>query len=351
MKINTEKEYKMEKIKDTLLALCSQMTVAGFEYRAENKVREICAGIFDEIRVDPLGSVVMVKKSARQNAPKMVIDAHLDNVGMMVTDIKDGGFLSVVQIGGLDTRVLPATEVTVYGKEEIYGLVTSTPPHLRKKGANGAPSMDELYIDTGYTKERLSEIVSVGDPVGYRLKFTEMANDFVTSSGLDDKACAAGIIEAMREVDSRELKYDVYVTLSAQEETGKNGSARVSFGIDPEIAIITDVNFASGDGTPDYECIKCTEGASLDISSLADKRLTRNIRKMLNDKFIKHQIICEPGRTYTNNEGLLISGNGVRTAVLSVPLKNMHTPCETVNLKDILSLKEIIGAIVREENL
>lgn len=341
----------MEKIKETLKALCNEMTIAGFEYRAENKIREICRGIFDEIRVDGLGSVVLVKKCALANAPKMLIDAHLDNVGMMVTGIKDGGFLSVVQIGGLDPRVLPATEVTVYGKEEIYGLVTSTPPHLRRAGANGAPAIEELYIDTGYTKEKLQEIVSVGDPVGYRLKFTEMANDFVTSSGLDDKACAAGIIEAMRDINADELKYDVYVTLSAQEETGKNGSARVSFGIDPEIAIITDVNFASGDGTPDYECIKCEKGASLDISSLADKRLTRNIRKLLTDKGVKHQIICEPGRTYTNNEGLLISGNGVRTAVLSVPLRSMHTPCETVNLKDILSLKEIIGVIVREENL
>ena len=84
---------------------------------------------------------------------------------------------------------------------------------------------------------------------------------------------------------------------------------------------------------------------------MTDKRLTRNILRLLEDKEIKHQIICEPGRTYTNNEGVLISGKGVRTAVLSVPLRNMHTPCETVNLKDIMSLKEIIGAIVCEENL
>lgn len=341
----------MEKIKSTLKALCAQMTVAGYEYLAESTIKELCADIFDEIRVDPMGSFILVKKSSLENAPKMQIDAHLDNVGMMVTDIKKGGFLSVVNVGGLDTRVLPATEVTVYGKREIYGLVTSTPPHLRKAGANGSPAIEELYIDTGYTKEELEEIVSLGDPVGYRLLFTEMANGYVTSSGLDDKACAAAIIEAMRDIPASELKYDIYVTLSAQEETGRNGSARASFGIEPDIAIITDVNFAAGDGTPDYECIKCEEGASLDISSLTDKRLTRNIRSLLRDKAVKHQIICEPGRTYTNNEGVLISGNGVRTAVLSVPLKNMHTPCETVNLKDILSLKEIIGVIVRKENL
>ena len=341
----------MEKIKSTLVALCEEMTVSGYEYRAENKIRELCGSAFDEIRVSPLGSFVLVKKSKNKNAKRLLIDAHLDNVGMMVTDIKKGGFLSVVNIGGLDTRVLPATEVTVYGKQEIYGLVTSTPPHLRKAGADSVPKMDELYIDTGYSLEELEKIVTIGDPVGYRLKLTEMENGYVTTSGLDDKACVCAIIEAIKDVDRDELKYDIYVTVSAQEETGKNGSARSAFEIEPDIAIITDVNFASGDGTPEHECIKCRGGAAVDISSLTDRTLTRNIIKLLKDKGIKHQIICEPGKTYTNNEGLLISGKGVRTAVLSVPLKNMHTPCETVNLEDIKSLKEIIKAIVTDGEL
>lgn len=341
----------MERVKKTLYSLCEEMTISGFEYRAEKKIRELCKDIFDEISVTPMGSYVMVKRCGKENAPRMLIDGHLDTVGMMVTDIKKGGFLSVVAIGGLDPRVLPATDVTVYGKENIYGVITSTPPHLRKMGADSVAKVEELYIDTGYTKEELEKIVSIGDPVGYRFRFTEMANNFVTTSGLDDKACLCGIIEAMRDVKKEDLKYDIYVTASSQEETGKNGSARASFDIQPEIAIVTDVNFASGDGTPDYECLKGGQGAGVDISSLTDKRLTRNIISLLEGKKIEHQLICEPGKTYTNNEGLLISGEGVRTAVLSVPLRNMHTPCETVNLKDILSLKEILLAIVSEENL
>lgn len=341
----------MENTKNTLMALCSEMTISGYEYRAEEKIRELCGDIFDEIHTDPMGSYILVKRCGREGAKKLLLDAHLDTVGMMVTDIKKGGFLSVVNVGGLDTRVLPATEVTVYGKQEIYGVITSTPPHLRKAGADSAPKLEELYVDTGYSKEELEKIVSIGDPVGYKLIFTEMANDFVTSPSLDDKACVCAIIEAMRKIDKKKLCYDVYVTISAQEETGKNGSARASFGIQPDIAIITDVNFASGDGTPSYESIECGGGASVDVSSLTDKDLTRGIIKLLSDKDIKHQIICEPGRTYTNNEGLLISGKGVKTAVLSVPLRNMHTPSETVNLKDIVSLSEILQAIMYEENL
>lgn len=341
----------MEKIKKTLYELCSEMTISGYEYRAENKIKELCKGIFDEIKKDALGSYLLVKKSKKENAPKLLIDGHFDTVGMMVTDIYEGGFLGVVSIGGLDCRVLPATEVTVYGKREIYGIITSTPPHLRKSGRNSAPKLNELYIDTGYTKEELLELVSIGDPVGYKFAFSEMANNYVTTSGLDDKACVCAIIEAMREVKAEDLQYDVYVTISAQEETGKNGSARMSFGIDPDIALTTDVNFASGDGTPEYECIKCGGGSSVDISSLTDKALTRNIIKLLKEKNIKHQIICEPGRTHTNNDGLIISGKGTRTAVFSIPLRNMHTPCETVKLDDIKSLAEILTAVICKEGL
>lgn len=341
----------MDRIKKTLYSLCEEMTVTGFEYRAEKKIKELCGDAFDSIEMTPMGSFVMIKKCGRENAPKMLIDAHLDTVGMMVTDLKKGGFLSVTSLGGLDSRVLPASDVTVYGKEPIYGVITSTPPHLRKAGADSVPKVEELYIDTGYSLDELKKLVTIGDPVGYRFTFTELANDYILTQGLDDKACLCGVIEAMRELKRENMAYDVYVTASSQEETGKNGSARACFDIEPDIAITTDVNFAYGDGTPEYESIKCTQGASVDISSLTDKGLTRNILKLLKDKGIKHQIVCEPGRTCTNNEGLLISGKGIRTAVLSVPLKSMHTPGETVNLKDILSLKEIILAIVGQENL
>ena len=341
----------MERIKSTLAQLCNEMTISGFEYRGEKKIREICTPIFDEIEMDPMGSFILVKKCGYENAPKMLIDAHLDTVGMMVRSIEDGGFLRVATIGGLDPRVMPATEVTVYGEREIYGVITSTPPHLAKAGGKVPSLVKDLYVDTGYPKEELEKIVSIGDPIGYRYKMTEMANNYVTTSGLDDKACVCGIIEAMRNIDKEKMRYDVYVTISAQEETGRNGSARASFAIEPDIAVITDVNFASGDGTPEYECIKCGEGVAVDISALTDKELTRGVLKLLKEKGIKHQRVCEPGRTYTNNEGLLVSGNGVRTLVLSVPLRNMHTPSETVKLDDIKSLAEILCAIVYEELL
>ncbi|MBO5287319.1 MAG: M20/M25/M40 family metallo-hydrolase [Clostridia bacterium] len=336
----------MDNIRITLRTLCQEMTVSGYEYRAERMIRELCSPFFDEIKMDHLGNFVMIKKSGKENAPKILLDAHFDNVGMMVTSIENGGFLGITSIGGIDTRVLPATEVTVYGAKEIYGIISSTPPHLLKGGSGTAPGISELWIDTGYSKEELEKYVEIGDIVGYRNKYTELHNNFVTSAGLDDKACVCGIIEAMRLVDASKLSYDVYVTISAQEETGKCGSARATFGLNPDIAIITDVNFARGDGSPDHETIVCGEGVSVDISSATDRRLTRNIIKLLTEVGIAHQLICEPDCTYTNNERLLVNGLGTRTAVISIPLKSMHTPSETVKLEDIVSLRDVILAIL-----
>lgn len=337
----------MDNLKSTLKSLCGLMTVSGYEYRAEEKLRELCAPFFDSIESDCLGSFLLTKRSGKENAKKILIDAHFDNVGMMVTEIKKDGFLKFTAIGGLDTRVLPATEVTVYGEREVYGLISSTPPHLSK--GSEVPTVEALSIDTGYSKEELEKIVSVGDIVGYRNKYTELLNGYVASAGLDDKACVCAIIEAVRELDVSRLNYDLYVTVSAQEETGKCGPARITFGLNPDITITTDVNFARGDGSPDHETIVCGEGASVDISAMTDKRLTRNIIKLLEKEGIKHQIVCEPKNTYTNNERLFINGEGSRTAVLSVPLRSMHTPSETVKLDDIASLKEIILAILYSE--
>lgn len=321
------------------------MTVAGHEIRGKELIYSLAEGYFDSVECDSLGSFLLVKKCGKENAPRVLIDAHFDTVGMMVTDIKKGGFLKVVNVGGLDTRVLPATEVTVYGKKEIYGLVASTPPHLSRGGAD-VPKIDELMIDTGISdKEELERIVSIGDAVGYRTVITKIEGNTILSPSLDDKACVCAALEAVYTLNPEEMECDLYISVSAQEETGRNGGAILSFGVRPDIAIIVDVNF-SRDHKDDCESLEMGKGAGIDISAMTDRRLTKNILAMLKREGIAHQTVCEPDHTGTNNEGILISKEGVRTAVISVPLRSMHTPCEAVCLDDIASLANILRAIV-----
>ena len=338
----------MEFIKKALRELCSVMTVSGFEKRSREELCTFVSPLFDKVEEDSFGNLVCMKKSGRENSPALMIDAHLDTVGMMVTGILEGGFLSVVNIGGLDTRILPSAEVTVYGKENIYGIISSVPPHLRKSRDSSVPTIDELYIDTGYSEDALKELVSIGAPVAIFGNYTELQNGYICSPSLDNKACACGVLDAVRQMDADRLKYDVYVTLSAQEETGKCGAALSAYAIKPHMAIITDVNFGVLE-EDDLDSIKCGEGAAIDISAATDRRLTRGIMALLDKSEIHYQRICEPSRTGTNSELVSVTGEGIPTVLMSVPLKSMHTPVEAVCLSDIKSLSDIILKIANTE--
>lgn len=339
----------MEKIKERLKRLCALQTVSGHESLVEALTDEE-KKCLDKIELDKMGNLLLVKKSGKQNAKKLLIDAHLDIVGFMVTSVEDGGFLKIINVGGLDTRVLPATHVKVFGKRVIDGVITSTPPHLRVGGPK-LPKIDELMIDTGIDTEELKDIVSIGDIAMYKPYFTELQNDYVCAVGLDDKACACAVIDFIVNCHKNQLAYDVYAVLSAQEETGKCGAARAAFDIKPDIAIVTDVNFARGEGIEERESIQCEKGASVDISSLTNRQLTRNIIKLLKGQDIPFQIVCEPSYTGTNNDALSISGEGIRTALMSIPLKGMHTPSEIVSLKDIMSLSQMLSAVARAKEV
>ncbi len=340
----------MENIKRILNELCSSFSVSGHELYGKEAIEKLALGVFDEVKGDNLGNFILVKKSNKQNAKRLLIDAHFDTVGMMVTSIKKGGFLTFVNVGGLDTSILPATEVIIHGKEDVYGIITSTPPHLKGAG-DKAPEIKDLMIDTGYSKEKLEELVSIGDPVTYKSKVDFIYGDNVTSAGLDDKACLCAVFDAVSKMDKDKMAYDVYVTASAQEETGKCGPARAVYEIEPDIAITTDVNFAKIDKGEDFECLEMGKGASIDISALTDRTLTRNIRKHLDSEGIEYQVVCEPRSTGTNNDALMISYQGIRTALMSIPLKSMHTPSETVSLHDIKSLSDILVCISSKEDL
>ncbi len=338
----------MEKIKQRLEALCAIPSVSGYEASYFDEILSTLTSeeksSLDEIKSDSFGNLILVKKSNKENAPKLMLDAHVDVIGFMVTEVCEGGFLKVISIGGLDTRVLPATHVYVNGKERIFGVITSTPPHLRK-GDSSVPGVEDLMIDTGYSKEKLDKLVTIGDTVSFSPMFTPLLNNYVSATGLDDKACVCAILDFITRVDKKDLEYDVYGVLSAQEETGKWGPARVAFDLDPDVAIITDVNFARQKGVSENESIECGKGPSVDISSLCNRKLTRNIIKLFKEKDLDHQLICESGRTGTNNDAVSISGQGIRTAVLSVPLKAMHTPSEVVKLDDVKTLSQAFELI------
>lgn len=330
----------------TLRDLCGIMTVSGCEKNALSYIREAFGGIFDEIRCDASGNVILLKKSTVDGAPKIMLDAHLDEIGMMVSGITEAGLLRVVPIGGLDRNILPAAEVTVYGKKELFGVITPTPAHLIDPKEKKTPEWSELLVDIGYPKEEAEALAPIGTLIKYRYEGDELLNSRFTGRGLDDKACAAALICAVEKVPREELSYDVYVTLSAGEETGRGGAACAAYSIRPDYAIVTDVNFALTPGVKPEEGGRLGAGPMISLSGVTDRGLTKKIIGIAREAEISVTTVVEATSTGTNASCVYFACEGIPTAVVSLPLAGMHSYNELLQLDDAKAFSDLIARVI-----
>ena len=324
------------------------MSVTGYEDYEDAALRDWIAGDFDGIWSDALKHRILLKKCGRENAPKILIDTHFDEIGMYVSEIKEGGFLSVVNIGGLDTRILQAADVMIYGKKLLRGVIASTPPHLARAEDKGTLcTVDKLLIDTGYSKERLSSLVSIGTPVGFAPKYTRLGEKMLAGKGFDNKACAACAISAITKVKPEELAGDVYLLLSAHEETDRLGGVVCgAYRIFPNYAMVIDVNLGRTPDTPKHETVELGKGSSVTLSAVTDRKLTARVCELAAEKALPIQKIVSASSTGTNAETLGLVKSGIPTVDVGLPLKSMHTYNEVLHLEDCQNLEALIAAFI-----
>jgi endoglucanase len=344
-------------LKDLIVSLSSIMTISGFESRSAGQVEALVGEFFDECKRDNVGNVCFIKKSTRQlpegeKRAKILIDAHFDEVGMIVTDIKDGGFLTVTNIGGIDSSLLQASDVVIYGKEKLFGVVASTPPHLSTPDdRNKLKRVDELLIDTGYSKETLEKLVRVGTPVGYSTVYSELKNGKICGKALDDKACAACAIYALANIPSDELYGDVYMLLSIFEETGGGGVVPAAFGIEPDYAMVIDVDLAAVPDAKKPTSIEMGKGPSITYTTATDIALTKMLHSAAKDAEIPTQKFVSAASTGTNSVRLHLAGNGVPVVDVGLPLAFMHSATEIVDIVDCESLANLVKVFVKDEKI
>ncbi|MGN1410211.1 MAG: M42 family metallopeptidase [Eubacteriales bacterium] len=340
----------MPEFKEILRRLCSVMTISGCERNALEEIRESYGGYFDEIDTDMARNVILVKKSkkmTRDIKPKIILDAHLDEVGMIVSGITDEGLLRVTPIGGIDRKILPASEVTVYGKEKLFGVVSALSPHLNRDKSGKAPEWNDVLIDIGYSKEAAEKLVELGTPVGYAYSGDELLNGRITGRGLDDKSCAAALIAAIISTPTEELTCDTYITLSSGEETGRGGVSCAAFTIKPDCALVCDVNFAAQPGLSNGDgASKLESGVMISISAATDRRFTKHIISLAKENKIPHTTTIEPTSTGTNAECIAYVNEGVPAAVIGLPLDGMHSYNEELSLTDAESMIKLVQTLV-----
>lgn len=336
------KQYaSRERLIEDITALCSLPTLSGFEYRCGERVREIYGKDFDEILTDSVGNHVLVKRCGREGAPRILVDAHFDEVGLIVTDVLEGGFLRMTNVGGIDPAIMQAADVIVYGREILRGVVISTPPHLRSGNDGKLTPIDELLIDVGlgYTVEELSELVPVGTPVGFPPVYSVMNEKFMAGKAFDDKACGAIAARAIIDTPREELAGDVFLTLSAREETARPGGVQcATFKIEPDYAFVIDVELGKAPDVAGGRSPKLSEGISVAFSAATDRELTRMTAYLLSEKEIAFVCHASPSSTGTNSTTVNLVLGGIPTVDIGLPLRNMHTYNEVLNLDDCNSL-------------
>ena len=339
-------------LKELIISLSGVMSVSGNERRGGEELKKLIGGVFDDYKTDALGNHLFIKKCGRPNAPRILVDTHFDEIGMMVTGIKEGGFVSVTNIGGVDTRILPASEVIIYGKEPVYGVFAAKAPHLSTAAdMEKLTPLSEMLIDTGYTKEELEELCPLGTPVGFKPIYADLLNDRLAGKAFDDKACGACAIFGIDAVQRRDLAGDVYFLFSAFEETGMTGARVAGFGLRPDYALVLDVTHASVPEAKDRYLPEFGSGVAVAASPITNRRLTRMVTDLCKNGNIPFTVDACPGSTGTNANVLGVSAEGIPTALCSLPLKSMHTSAEVLSMEDARALSRVVSAFIKSKEI
>lgn len=326
----------------TLLFSLSEAVGIGHQSAAAELAAEALAP-YAEISRGP--GLTVVGRIKGQSDYTILLDAHLDEIGMVVTAVDENGFLKVGAAGGLDLRTLPARPVTVWGRRPVPAVFCSTPPHLAK-GNESFDDIGKLPVDTGLGPVA-REVVAPGDFVTFRQTPAELTAGRVTGKAFDDRASCACLIEVARRLsEAGPLPCSVVILLSDQEELGLRGAKTAGFRLQPDEAIAVDVSFGDGPGVAPHQCGKLGSGAMLGISPVLSPAITEKLRQTALKQGIPFQPEAVGGATSTNADALSLAGEGVPCGLLSIPLRNMHTPVEVVDRSDCESVCALLTAYV-----
>ncbi len=322
---------------DTVAMLCQ----AG--NHAPQTALELLRPLAPDAHIDALGSVVGSVGSGRKT---ILLDAHIDQIGLTVTASAGGGFWHVAKVGGMDRRVLVGKPVIIYGCEEVRGVISSVPPHLATKDDAKLPDFDELLVDTGLSEAESARRIAPGDRVLIDNVPLALQNDRITAQGLDNRCSVAAILWCLQLLKGKDLPCRVAVQFSTFEETGGAGAATAAFAADAQEAIAVDVSFAKTPGAPANVRAKLGGGPMIGVAAVLDRRISDRLQALAQAAQLPVQIEAMGGRTGTNAETIAVTRGGVAVGLLSIPQKNMHTGVEVVDLADVAHTGQLLAAYI-----
>lgn len=341
MAINTE----------LLNRICSTPGAPGFEQKVRELVIKEIKPLVDEVEVDNMGNVYAIKRG--KGDKRVMVGAHMDEIGFMVTHIDDNGFIRFHTLGGFDPKTLTAQRVIVHGKEDVIGVMASKPIHVMTADErNKVAKLSDYFIDTGLPGKKVKELVSIGTPITREREFIEMG-DCVNGKSLDNRLAVFILIETLKKLKGKKIPYDLYGVFTVQEEVGIRGANVSALRINPDFGFGLDTTIAFDlPGAAAHEQItKLGEGTAIkimDASTICDYRMVEFMKKTADKHKIKWQPeILTAGGTDTAGIQRMTEGGSIAGAV-SIPTRHLHQVIEMAHKKDIEGSIKLLTACIQE---
>lgn len=327
--------------------LCALAGPSGFESPVAQAAARLLEGVMDEVRIDKMGSVIGVRRCGKEHAPKLLLDAHLDEIGFIVTGHEEG-YLRFAPLGGVDRRMLPDRELTILTQPPMYGVVACLPPHIQSaEDMDKSLPIRELWLDVGLSQEEAEKRIPIGTPAVYRTGCTPLGKNLLCGKALDDRACFAILVDALEQLKGEELDVDVYLLGSTQEETHSTGAITAAFGICPDLCVAVDVTHGDSPDAPKDQTFPLGGGPVIGVGPNCTRWMTERMKRCARQLEMDYQLEIMSGHSGTNGWDLQISREGVATSVLSLPLRYMHTPVETAHRSDLDQTAALLAQFIR----
>lgn len=333
-------------LKEMLSALCPLPGPSGFERPVAMRAAELLRPLVDEVSIDRMGNLIGVRRCGLPGAKRVLLDAHLDEIGLIVIGAEEG-FLRFHTIGGVDPRMLPDREVTILTNPPLFGVVACLPPHVQKAGdADKSVPIPDLFIDTGLTQDEVEARIPAGTPCVFRDGCFPLGQRQMCGKSMDDRACFVTLLRAAQLLQEKKLDVDLYILGSTREEVSHGGAATATWTIAPDCCVAVDVTHGRTPDSPKERASELGGGPAVGIGPNMTRWMTERMLAKAKAADISVQYEVMAGETGTNGWDMQIAREGIATSVLSLPLKYMHSPVETLDLNDMEAVAALLAAFV-----
>jgi len=333
-------------LKEHLKTLSELHAPSGYEGAARDYLRGVWADLVDEFEVDGLGSLIGIKRgNGAEPRRRMMLSAHMDEIAMMVTEVRDG-YLRLMSMAGVDGRTLQAKSVIVHGARPLVGTVAAVPPHIARSSNGKYPALDEQWVDLGLPAAEVAAVVRVGDLVTMDAPMLELKGGLLAGKAFDDRASVAAVTHCLELLQKRIHTWDVYAVASVQEEKGLLGATTAAHHINPDLAIAIDVTFAKQPGLNDDQYPDLGKGGVIGLGQNFHPGFRKAIEKIAKECDLPLPLEPIVGASGTDAWAIQVARQGIPTTLLSIPLRNMHSAVETLNLRDVKRVGRVMAEVI-----